>query len=82
MFCLKFQNHYTFVESIYEVRLILRLKQGSNKIQGIMLRSPEPIKVSLKSKVFKRMKNLKFMIGDVHIDKELDYLPHELRFLE
>lgn len=47
-----------------------------------MLRSPKPIKVSLKSKVFKRMKIFKFLIGDVHIDKELDYLPHELRFLE
>ncbi|KAF3943522.1 hypothetical protein CMV_029926 [Castanea mollissima] len=55
---------------------------GSMKIRGIILRSPEPIKVPLKAKVFKRMKNLKFLIGNVHIGKELEYVPLELRFLE
>ena len=58
------------------------LKQGSNKIRGIMLLSPERTTVSLKAKVFKRMKNLKFLVGNVHIDEALEYLPDELRFLE
>ena len=58
------------------------LKQGSNKIRGIMLLSPERTTVSLKAKVFKRMKNLKFLIGNVHIGEALKYLPEELRFLE
>ena len=53
------------------------LKQGSNKIRSIMLLSPEPIGVSLKAKVFKKMKNLKFLIGNVHIGEELEYLPDE-----
>ena len=47
-----------------------------------MLLSPEWTKVSLKAKVFKRMKNLKFLVGNVHIDEALEYLPDELRFLE
>ena len=47
-----------------------------------MLLSPERTTVSLKAKVFKRMKNLKFFIGNVHIGEALKYLPEELRFLE
>ena len=58
------------------------LKQESNKIRGIMLLSPERTTVSLKAKVFKGMKNLKFLIGNVHIGEALEYLPDELRFLE
>ena len=58
------------------------LKQGSNKIRGIMLLSPERTTVSLKAKVFKRMKNLKFLVGNVHIGEALEYLPNALRFLE
>ena len=58
------------------------LKQGSNKIRSIMLLSPEPTKIALEAKVFKRMKNLKFLMGNVHIGEELEYLPDELRSLE
>ena len=47
-----------------------------------MLCSPEPTEVALKANVFKRMKNLKFLIGNVHIVKDLEYLPDELRFLK
>ena len=55
-----------------------------------MLLSLERTEVPLKAKVFKRMKNLKFLVGNVHIGKEhnvhigeeLEYLPDELRFLE
>ena len=47
-----------------------------------MLRSPERIEVSLKAKVFKRMKNLKFLIGNVHIGEEIEYLPDVMRYLE
>ncbi|XP_030965721.1 disease resistance protein RPS6-like [Quercus lobata] len=61
---------------------LLTGNMGSNKIRGIMLRSPEPTKVALKANVFKRMKNLKFLIGNVHIGEDLEYLPDELRFLE
>ncbi|KAF3969705.1 hypothetical protein CMV_006520 [Castanea mollissima] len=55
---------------------------GTNRIRGIKLCSPERTEVSLKAKIFKRMKNLKFLIGNVHIGEELEYLPDELRFLE
>ena len=44
--------------------------------------SPERTEVPLKAKVFKRMKNLKFLVGNVHIGEALEYLPDELRFLK
>ena len=47
-----------------------------------MLPSPEPTEVALKANAFKRMKNLKFLIGNVHIVEDLEYLPDELRFLQ
>ena len=47
-----------------------------------MLLSLEQIEVPLKAKAFKRMKILKFLIGNVHIVEELKYLPDELRYLE
>ena len=47
-----------------------------------MLRSLEPIEIALKANVFKKMKNLKFLIGNVHTVEDLEYLPDELRFLE
>ena len=46
------------------------------------MHSPEPTEVSLKANVFKRMKNLKFVIGNVRIGEALEYLPDELRILE
>ena len=47
-----------------------------------MLCSCEPTEIALKANVFKKMKNLKFLIGNVHIGEALEYLPNELRFLE
>ena len=47
-----------------------------------MLLSHERTEMPLKPKVFKRMKNLKFLVGNVHIGEALEYLPNELRFLE
>ncbi|XP_030963944.1 TMV resistance protein N-like, partial [Quercus lobata] len=61
---------------------LLTRNMGSKKIRSIMLLSPERTEVSLKAKVFKRMKNLKFLVGNVRIGEALEYLPDELRFLE
>ncbi|KAL0007735.1 hypothetical protein SO802_009237 [Lithocarpus litseifolius] len=61
---------------------LLTGNMGSNKTRSIMLLSPELTEVPLKAKVFKRMKNLKFLVGNVHIGEALEYLPDELRFLE
>ena len=36
-----------------------------------MLRSREPTEIALKANVFKKMKNLKFLIGNVHIVEEI-----------
>ena len=47
-----------------------------------MLLSPERTEWSLKANVFERMKNLKFLVGNVHIGEALEYLPDELRVLE
>ena len=47
-----------------------------------MLCSPKRVELPLKAKVFKRMKNLKFLIGNVLVGEELEYLPKELRYLE
>ena len=46
------------------------------------MRSPKPTEVALKANVFERMKNVKFLEGNVHIVEDLEYLPDELRFLE
>ncbi|XP_050282213.1 disease resistance protein RPV1-like isoform X2 [Quercus robur] len=61
---------------------LLTGNMGSNKIRGIMLCSPKPTKIALEANVFKRMKNLKFLIGNVQIGEALEYLPDELRVLE
>ncbi|KAL0007746.1 hypothetical protein SO802_009248 [Lithocarpus litseifolius] len=61
---------------------LLTKNLGSNKIRGIMLCSPKPTKIALEANVFKGMKNLKFLIGNVHIGEALEYLPDELRVLE
>ena len=47
-----------------------------------MLLSHERTEMPLKPKVFKRLKNLKFLVGNVHIGEALEYLPDELRILE
>uniref|UniRef100_A0A7N2LFQ5 TIR domain-containing protein n=2 Tax=Quercus lobata TaxID=97700 RepID=A0A7N2LFQ5_QUELO len=65
-----------------DARKLLTRNMGSNKIRGIMLCSPKPTKIALEANVFKRMKNLKFLIGNVHIREALEYLPDELRVLE
>ena len=57
--------------------------QGSDKIEGLMLHSPNPITVQLHAKAFKKMKNLKFLIvRNVLISEELKYLPNGLKLLE
>ena len=57
--------------------------QGSEKIQGIMWHSPNPITVQLHAKAFKKMENLKFlMVRNVLISKKLKYLPKGLKLLE
>ena len=57
--------------------------QGSNKIRGIMLHSPNLVTVQLHAKAFRKMKNLKYLIvRNVLISEELKYLPDGLRLLE
>ena len=57
--------------------------QGSDKIQGIMWHSPNPITAQLHAKAFEEMENLKFlMVRNVLISKELKYLPNGLKLLE
>nr|XP_023889675.1 TMV resistance protein N-like [Quercus suber] len=61
---------------------LLTRNMESNKIRSIMLLSPKQTDhVPLKAKVFKRMKNLKFLVGNVRIGEAI-HLPDELRFLE
>ncbi|XP_050291332.1 disease resistance protein RUN1-like isoform X4 [Quercus robur] len=70
--------HY---EDAYEV---LTGDMGSDKIQAMILRSPEPVTMKLQGEPFARMKNLKFLfIENVHIScEEFRYLPNALRLLE
>ena len=57
--------------------------QGSKKIRGIMLHSPNSITVQLHPEAFKKMKNLKYLIvRNVLIFEELKYLPNGLKLLE
>nr|XP_023897997.1 TMV resistance protein N-like [Quercus suber] len=75
-------QHRSRIWCYEDAHKLLTGNMGSNKIRGIMLCSPKPTKIALEANVFKRMKNLKFLIGNVHIGEELKYLPDELRLLE
>ena len=46
------------------------------------MRSPKPTEIALKANVFERMKNVKFLKGNVRIREALEYLSDELRLLE
>ncbi|XP_075674249.1 TMV resistance protein N-like [Castanea sativa] len=62
---------------------VLKENTGSDEIRGIMLCSHKPTTVTLAANTFKRMRNLKFVIvHNVHIRKELKYLPNGLRLLQ
>ena len=65
------------------VSLTFLSNQGSDKIRGIMLHSPNPITAQLYTKAFKKMENLKFlMVSNVLISEELKKLPNGLKLLE
>ncbi|KAL4637120.1 hypothetical protein ACB092_03G057800 [Castanea dentata] len=70
----------------YEEALdVLTEDMGSDKIRGIMLRSPESksTMVQLEAQIFHKMKNLRFLIiHNVHIHGGLKYLPNGLRLLD
>ena len=58
-------------------------KQGSDEIRGIRLCFHKPTTVTLVTNALKRMRNLKFLlVHNVHICKELTYLPNGLRLLQ
>ncbi|KAL4639464.1 hypothetical protein ACB092_03G220500 [Castanea dentata] len=62
---------------------VLKNNTGSKKIRGIMLHSPQLVKVQLHRKAFKKMENLKFLIVEnVRICAPLEFLPHSLIFLK
>ena len=69
---------------VYYSSLNILSNQGSNKIRGIMLHSPQRVTVQLHPKAFKRMENLKIlMVHNIHIQGEpLKYLPNGLRILK
>ncbi|XP_030974083.1 probable WRKY transcription factor 19 [Quercus lobata] len=67
-------------EDAYEV---LTRNMGTDKIQAMILRSPNPVTMKLQGEPFERMKNLKFLfVENVHICEEFQYLPNGLRLLE
>ncbi|XP_075637609.1 disease resistance protein Roq1-like [Castanea sativa] len=64
---------------------VLTEDMGSNKIRAIRLWSPEikPTNVQLKAQVFRKMKNLRFLvIHNVHCHGRLKYLPNGLKLLD
>ncbi|KAL4645145.1 hypothetical protein ACB092_02G215200 [Castanea dentata] len=67
-------------EDAYEV---LTGNMGTDKIQAMILRSPEPVTMKLQGEPFESIKNLKFLfVENVHIHEEFQYLPNGLRILE
>ncbi|KAL4645147.1 hypothetical protein ACB092_02G215400 [Castanea dentata] len=63
-------------EDAYEV---LTKNMGTDKIQAMILRPPEPVTMKLQGEPFERMKNLKFLlVENVHICGEFQYLPNGL----
>ena len=68
---------------VYYNSLNILSNQGSNKIRGIMLHSPQPVTVQLHAEAFKRMENLKMlMVDNIHIHEPLKYLPNGLKILK
>uniref|UniRef100_A0A2N9GMV6 TIR domain-containing protein n=1 Tax=Fagus sylvatica TaxID=28930 RepID=A0A2N9GMV6_FAGSY len=66
-----------------DAREVLVGNMGSDKIQGIVLRSPKPVTLQVHAKAFKRMKNLKLLIvHNVRICEALECLPNGLRLLD
>ncbi|XP_050277142.1 disease resistance protein Roq1-like [Quercus robur] len=66
-----------------DVLHVLENNTGSGKIRGIMLHSPQPVKVQLHKEAFKKMENLKFLIVEnVHICEPFEFLPHSLIYLK
>ncbi|XP_030959277.1 TMV resistance protein N-like [Quercus lobata] len=66
-----------------DVLHVLKNNTGSGKIRGIMLHSPQLVKVQLHTEAFKKMENLKFLIVEnVHICEPLEFLPNSLIFLK
>ncbi|KAK4594240.1 hypothetical protein RGQ29_018073 [Quercus rubra] len=62
---------------------VLTTNKGSKHIRGIMLNSPQLVKVQLHTEAFRKMENLKFLIVEnVHICKPLEFLPNNLILLK
>ncbi|XP_030964438.1 disease resistance-like protein DSC1 [Quercus lobata] len=62
---------------------VLTTDKGSKHIRGIMLHSPQQVKVQLHTEAFRKMENLKFLIVEnVHICKPLEFLPNNLILLK
>nr|XP_023914478.1 TMV resistance protein N-like [Quercus suber] len=62
---------------------VLTENKGSEKVRGMMICSPERVKLQLEAKCFEKMKNLKFLIVvNVDICGSIEYLPNELRLLD
>ncbi|KAL0005866.1 hypothetical protein SO802_013427 [Lithocarpus litseifolius] len=69
----------------YEQALeIVTENMGADKIQSIMLLSPEskPTNVQGKEKKFRKMKNLRLIIGNVPFHGHLEFLPNGFRQLD
>nr|XP_048330797.1 disease resistance protein Roq1-like [Ziziphus jujuba var. spinosa] len=61
---------------------VLSENTGTNSIEGIMLRLPEPRTLCLKAKSFKKMRRLRLLIfRDVGLSNDIAYLPSSLRFI-
>ncbi|XP_060671069.1 disease resistance protein RPS6-like [Ziziphus jujuba] len=57
--------------------------RGTNSIEGIMLRLPEPRTLYLNAKSLKKRKALRLlMIDNVFLSNAIGYLPNELRFID
>lgn len=57
--------------------------QGTNKVQGIMIKFPEPDEICLNAESFSNMKNLQLFINsNARISGDINYLPNKLKILD
>ncbi|KAK9942548.1 hypothetical protein M0R45_008207 [Rubus argutus] len=66
-----------------DVVRVLTEFSGTHKVQGIMVKFPQPVEISLNAKSFAGMRNLKYFINcNACLSGYVDYLPNSLKLID
>lgn len=66
-----------------DVVRVLTEFSGTHKVQGIMVKFPQPVEISLNAKSFAGLRNLKYFINcNACLSGYVDYLPNSLKLID